>query len=66
MNLTYEQIDKEFQRQVRLCRGLGKNRMQQIVAEQFSGAAGTKALKSSVQKALFDELAQSRIRGSDE
>jgi hypothetical protein len=35
MNLTQEQIKEEFRRQVKLCSGLGKETMIQIIQEIF-------------------------------
>ena len=35
MDLTNEQIEKEFERQVRLCSGIGKDKMYEIIEKQF-------------------------------
>ena len=37
MDLTDDQIIEEFKRQVRLCSGIGKDKMLEIVYAQFDG-----------------------------
>lgn len=36
MNLSNEQIEKEFERQVRLCSGIGLEKMLTVVEKQFN------------------------------
>lgn len=36
MNLTNEQIEREFERQVQLCSGIGRDAMLAIVERQFN------------------------------
>ena len=38
MDLTQEQIAKEFRRQVKLCRGIGARRMHDIIGEEIKRA----------------------------
>lgn len=37
MDMTYEQIEREFIRQVHLCSGIGVERQLEIVARQWKG-----------------------------
>jgi hypothetical protein len=55
MNLTQEQIEAEFERQVRLCKGIGRVRMVEIVNRQFGFLSTTEreaAIASAVEKGL--------------
>jgi hypothetical protein len=38
-NMTREQLEQVFRRQVRLCSGIGHARMEQIVREEYADAS---------------------------